>query len=145
MTISLLKFTVTLAFIQAVIATLGSLYFSEILLFTPCTLCWYQRIAMYPLVLILGVGLLDKDERVYRYVLPLSLTGWVISFYHILIQYSVIEESTNVCTIIGSCTQRYIDWYGFITIPLMSFIAFTVINILMIFYIVGRNRGEGNK
>lgn len=143
MTISLLKFTVTLAFIQAVIATLGSLYFSEILLFTPCTLCWYQRIAMYPLVLILGVGLIDRDEKLYRYVLPLSLTGWAISFYHILIQYGVIAESSYVCTLVGTCVQRFL--YAFISIPLLSFLAFTVINILMIFYIVGRNRGEGNK
>lgn len=123
------------ALIQAIIATLGSLYFSEILNFIPCTLCWYQRIAMYPLVFILGIGLLSKDKNVYKYVLPLSIIGWIIAFYHVLIQYGVIGESVNTCTVFGSCTITYIHLLDFITIPLMSLTAFTVINGLMFLYI----------
>lgn len=131
MKISIRRSILNFAFIQALVATLGSLYFSEIAHFTPCTLCWYQRICMYPLIVILGAGILENNKKIYRYALPLSITGWVISVYHNLIQYGVIPESTNICNAAGSCTQRYVDGFGFITIPLLSLIAFTVINVIL--------------
>jgi disulfide bond formation protein DsbB len=134
MKLFLQKYILPLAFVQALIATLGSLYFSEIAHFIPCTLCWYQRICMYPLTVILAVGILEKNKKIYRYVFPISIVGWIIAFYHNLIQYNFIPETIKTCSVIGSCTERYIDWYGFITIPLMSLTAFTVINIYMIIF-----------
>ena len=80
------KYILYLAFLQALIATLGSLFFSEILKFPPCVLCWYQRIAMYPLVLILAMGILKKDKNLPLYVLPLSIIGMLIGVYHNLLR-----------------------------------------------------------
>jgi disulfide bond formation protein DsbB len=126
-----------LAWLQALLATGGSLYFSEVMRFIPCALCWYQRILMYPLVLIILVGILLRGHRVREYVLPMSLLGLAISFYHNLLQYQLIAEAANTpCTLGGgaSCTTLWINWFGFVTIPLLSLIAFTVITLCMIFY-----------
>lgn len=138
MKISLNKLILLLAFIFVLVATFGSLYFSEILKFQPCTLCWYQRICMYPLVIILCVGILENDKNIYKYVLPLSIVGWIIAVYHNLIQYNIIPETIKVCSAIGSCTERYVNLFGFITIPLLSLIAFTMINVLMVVYFLQR-------
>lgn len=134
------KIILKVAFVQALIATLGSLYFSEIANFVPCTLCWYQRICMYPLVVILGIGIAEKKKDIYKYVLPFSIIGWLIAVYHNLLQYGIISESVYMCTAIGSCTQRYVNLYGIITIPLMSLVAFSVINICIAVYIVSRDK-----
>lgn len=123
-----------LALIQSIIATLGSLFFSEIMKLPPCVLCWYQRIAMYPLIAILTVGILRRDKKIYQYVLPLSLIGWGISLYHNLLYYKILPESVAPCTMGVSCTTKQIEWFGFITIPLMAFVAFSLINICMFLY-----------
>lgn len=120
-----------LAWIQALIATLGSLYFSEVMHLTPCILCWYQRILMYPLTVILAVGILNKDKKIHNYVLPLSIFGGAISLYHNLLYYGILPESVAPCTSGVSCTTRLIEWFGFVSIPLLSFTAFTIITILM--------------
>jgi len=125
---------VYVAFIQSITATLGSLYFSEIKHFTPCVLCWYQRILMYPLVLIILVGILRKDKLLYQYVLPLSITGWFVAFYHVLLQKGVLPESVAPCTLGASCTIKYTGYFGFLTIPMMSLLAFSVITICMLIY-----------
>ncbi len=126
--------TLYLAWLQSTIAMLGSLYFSEIAKFPPCVLCWYQRIAMYPLVAIIMVGMLLKDKKLPLYVFPLSITGWIIALYHNLLYYKILPESIAPCVNGVSCTTKFISWFGFITIPLLSLIAFTVINICMIVY-----------
>jgi disulfide bond formation protein DsbB len=123
-----------LAWVQALTATLGSLFFSEILKLAPCVLCWYQRIAMYPLVVILTVGILLRDTRLKFYALPLSLTGLGISIYHNLLYYKFIPESIAPCTTGISCTTRQIEWLGFVTIPLMALIAFTVTSLSLLLY-----------
>ena len=123
-----------LAWFQALIATLGSLFFSEVMQLTPCLLCWYQRIMMYPLVIVLTVGILLRDMRTKYYVLPLSLIGLSISIYHNLLYYGLISESLAPCTTGISCTTRQIEWLGFITIPLMALTAFIVITFSMLFY-----------
>jgi disulfide bond formation protein DsbB len=117
------------AFVVALVATLGSLAFSEILHLPPCVLCWYQRILMYPLVIILGVGILRKDTKVYMYVLPLSILGLAIALYHSLIQWGIIPDTLSPCTLGVSCTTRQINLLGFITIPFMSLVTFTLITI----------------
>ncbi len=124
---------VYIAWFQAIVATLGSLFFSEVMKFTPCVLCWYQRILMYPLVAILGVGILRKDKDVPYYVLPLSILGLIIAGYHNLLYYKIIPESNAPCIQGVSCTTKFFAWFGFITIPLLSLTAFTVITICMIF------------
>lgn len=129
---------VYIAWFQALIATLGSLFFSEIMQLTPCVLCWYQRIMMYPLLLILTIGILLRDQRLRFYVLPLSIIGLVISIYHNLLYYSIIPESIAPCTAGVSCTTRQIEWFGFITIPLLALTAFSVITFSIILY----KRGE---
>lgn len=121
-----------LAWVQATVATLGSLYFSQIMGLTPCVLCWYQRIAMYPLVIVLGVGILLRETRIKLYALPLSLIGLAIAIYHNLLYYGVLPESIAPCTTGVSCTTRQIAWLGFITIPLLALVAFAVISVCLI-------------
>lgn len=116
-----------LAWLIAIIATLGSLYFSEVQHFPPCILCWYQRIAMYPLVILISIGLLSRDKGLPRYVLPFSIIGLIIATVHVLLYYGIIPESNVPCSAGISCTTKYIEWFGFVTIPLLSLIAFSVI------------------
>lgn len=122
------------AWVQALIATAGSLYFSEVMRLPPCVLCWYQRIAMYPLVVVLAVAIVLRETRLRAYALPLSLTGLAISAYHNLLYYGVIPEGISTCMAGVSCTARQIEWFGFVTIPLMALIAFSVISASVFFY-----------
>lgn len=119
-----------LAFPVALAATLGSLYYSEVRGFIPCTLCWYQRILMYPLVLLIPIGLILRDEYLPRYVLPLSTLGIGVSTYHYLTQWGLFTEST-ACRVGVPCSARYVDYLGFITIPFMALTAFILITITM--------------
>ncbi|WP_251549765.1 disulfide oxidoreductase [Neobacillus muris] len=118
-----------LAWIASIAATLGSLYFSEVMHFIPCTLCWYQRIFMYPLAIILGIAAYRNDTGIYRYVLPLSIIGMMISGYHTLLQKIPYLRQFEMCTSGVPCSQDYINWLGFITIPILAFAAFTIITI----------------
>jgi disulfide bond formation protein DsbB len=122
------------AWIIALVATVGSLFFSEVMQLPPCVLCWYQRIAMYPLVLIIGTGIILRDARVKHYALPLCLIGLAISIYHNLLYYGLIPESITPCTEGVSCTSRQIEWLGFITIPLMALTAFVGVALCLILY-----------
>ena len=128
------KYALLVALIQAIIASMGSLFFSLVLNFTPCTLCWYQRICMYPLVVILAVAILKKDKHVPLYILPLSLTGLLFSVDHNLLGYGVIVENSFYCLPGTSCATPPAMWLGFITIPLLSFVAFAIITLSAIAY-----------
>lgn len=128
------KNIVYLAWLQALVAMFMSLYFSEIRALPPCVLCWYQRIVMYPLVAILPVGIMKNDKNLPLYVLPLSITGLIIAIYHNLLYYKILPESIAPCRAGVSCTTKLIEWFGFVTIPLMSLAAFTVITICMVIY-----------
>lgn len=116
-----------IAWATALIATCVSLYFSEVAGYLPCMLCWYQRIAMYPLSITLLASILIKDSRAWAYSLPLAIIGWLIALYHNLLYYNILAESDATCRAGVSCTTEYIQWLGFLTIPLLSLIAFTVI------------------
>lgn len=122
------------AWFVALVAMAGSLFFSEVMELPPCILCWYQRIAMYPLVVIIAVGIATRDVRWKFYALPLSLIGLAISIYHNLLYYHLIPESITPCKEGLSCTTVQIEWLGFITIPLMALTAFVLISLLTIFY-----------
>ncbi|TAK89155.1 disulfide bond formation protein B [Patescibacteria group bacterium] len=116
-----------IAFTQALVATLGSLALSEIAKLPPCVLCWYQRSMMYPLAIILAVGIVRRERQLWQYVLPLSLIGWIISLYHTLLQWKIIPDTLAPCVQGVSCTTVQVHLLGFITIPFMSLVAFTVI------------------
>ncbi len=128
------KYSLHIAFAQSVIATAGSLFFSEVMLLTPCKLCWYQRILMYPLIWIIGVGIVKKNTLVSLYVLPLAIFGWIIALYHNLIYYKIIPDFLSPCTLGVSCTTKFFAWFGFITIPLMSLVAFSIIIACVVSY-----------
>ncbi len=122
------------AWVLALFSTAGSLFFSEVMDLPPCVLCWYQRIAMYPLVLIIGIGIVTKDVRWRVYALPLALIGLVISVYHNLVYYGVVPESLTPCTQGVSCSERQIEWFGIITIPLMGLLSFFAITLAIILF-----------
>ena len=118
----------------ALLSATGSLFFSEVMQLPPCVLCWYQRIAMYPLVLIVGIGIALRDHRMKIYALPLTLIGLVIAIYHNLLYYGVIPESITPCTEGVPCNAVQIEWLGFITIPLMGLAAFASIALCLLLY-----------
>ena len=116
--------------IVAGVATLGSLYLSEIAHLIPCTLCWYQRIAMYPIAVILGIAAYRRDTMVRVYVAPLAVVGGVIAGYHYLIQWFPSLEGTS-CTTAVPCTTAWFRVFGFISIPYMALSAFTLVLVLL--------------
>jgi disulfide bond formation protein DsbB len=123
-----------LAWLQALVATVGSLYFSEVMRFVPCNMCWYQRIMMYPLVAVFTVSLLKRDDMARRYGRPLAVFGLAISIFHNLVYYNVIAESqVGICLASVPCTTRWFEWLGFISIPQMSLVAFIVITVCLAF------------
>lgn len=111
------------------IATLGSLFFSEVMKFIPCNLCWYQRILMYPLTIFFAFGFFTRDRRIFTYTYPLILIGNFLSFYHYGIQKLGFFHPVQLCSTGVPCSGIYINWLGFITIPFLSFIAFTLLHI----------------
>lgn len=121
--------TLYIALAAALTAMLGSLYFSEVRHYLPCNLCWYQRILMYPLVVILAVGLLRQDSNLPYYVLPLSLFGQGIATYHYLLEKTNIFAAPTACREGIPCTTPWINWGGFITIPFLAMSAFFIITI----------------
>lgn len=111
----------------ALVATLGSLYYSEVKGFTPCLYCWYQRILMYPIVLIAGIALFQKNSRIALTTAAFSLIGVLLSAYHYTTQkISFFQEHAGTCGDVP-CTAQYVNYLGFITIPFMAFTAFALI------------------
>lgn len=120
------------AWLVASISTLGALFLSEVMKLPPCVLCWYQRIFMFPLVLILPVALFPFDRKVVRYALPLAVPGLLFAIFHLLLIAGVIPESIRPCTQGIPCSEKTIEWFGFVTIPLLSALAFSTIIALLI-------------
>ncbi len=119
------------AWVLVTIATLGSLFFSEVMGVPVCVLCWYQRIAMYPLVLILAIGLLPYDPRVLRYAAALTGAGWLTSIYQVLLIAGIIPESAQPCVQGIPCSETHISLLGFLNIPTLSLLTFTTIGVLL--------------
>jgi disulfide bond formation protein DsbB len=126
----------------SLIATLGSLYFSEVLKFTPCDLCWFQRIFMYPQVILLGLAVIRKEYGIARYSLSLSIIGGTISLYHYSLQKIPFFQNYAISCGRISCTGQYINWLGFITIPFLALVAFFLISILSIAIIRKEKEGK---
>jgi disulfide bond formation protein DsbB len=121
------------AWLIATVSTLTALFLGEIMGYTPCVLCWYQRIAMFPLVLILAAGLFPFDPRVLRYSLPLAVTGWLLAMFHWGVASGVIAESMTPCSKGVPCSVEQIVWFGFLTLPMLSVFAFSGIIALLLF------------
>ncbi len=120
------------AWFLALAGTVGSLFFSEVMLYPPCVLCWYQRIALYPLVVTIAVGIATRDTSVVKYSLPLCLIGLVIAFYHNLLYFGIIPESITPCTEGVPCNAKQVELLGFITIPLMALGGFVSIAVCLL-------------
>jgi len=121
-----------LAWLIATLATLGSLFLGEVMGYTPCVLCWYQRIVMFPLVVVLAVGLFPFDPRVLRYALPFVVAGWGLALYHLLLVAGWIPEAIRPCQQGVPCSHVQVVWFGFVTIPLLSLAAFSLIAALLV-------------
>jgi hypothetical protein len=114
------------AFIVAAIATGGSLFFSEIAGYVPCELCWYQRICLYPLSITTLLAALAGDHRVARYLLPLPVVGAGVSVFHLLVENHVVATPKG-CQIGAGCTVKWINQFGYMTIPTLALTAFVLL------------------
>lgn len=120
------------AWLVALVATFGSLWFSEVRQFVPCTLCWYQRILMYPLAIVLGIAAWREDVGIVRYALPLSVFGAAVATFHLLEQKVPGFGFPEACRGGVPCNIAYIDWLGFITIPMLALVAFVLISVALV-------------
>jgi disulfide bond formation protein DsbB len=121
-----------LAFLVAATATAGSLYFSEVADFIPCTLCWYQRIAMYPLAVVLLVAAIRRDRSVRWYAGPIAAIGAVISTYHYLVEWFPSLEGSGVCAVSVPCTVPWFRQFGFVSLSFMALCGFLAIVVLIV-------------
>jgi disulfide bond formation protein DsbB len=119
-----------LAWVVALVTTLGSLYYSEVAHFVPCALCWYQRICMYPLSIILLVAAIRRDRSVWLTAGPLVLVGVGVAIYHTQLQ-AFPSQHSSFCTTLEPCTVRYVWEFGFVSLPFMALSAFTFIGIMV--------------
>ena len=122
---------VFLAWLLATLSTLGALFLGEIMGYTPCQFCWYQRIAMFPLVLVLAAGLFPFDPKVIRYALPLAIVGWLLALFQMALVVGLIPESVTPCQKGVPCSELQVVWFGFVSIPLLSVLAFSSIIALL--------------
>ncbi|PTN32372.1 disulfide bond formation protein B [Desulfonatronum sp. SC1] len=120
-----------LAWLLTIASALTSIFFSAVMQLPPCVLCWYQRIFLFPLAFIFTTGLFFCDKSVVRYALPLAGAGWLVALYQNLLVYGIVPESIKPCSQGVSCTESYFDLLGFLTIPVLSFMAFTIILVLL--------------
>jgi disulfide bond formation protein DsbB len=128
------------AWLIALVATLGALFSSEIMGLEPCVLCWYHRIAMFPLALMLGLALLPFDARVVRYALPLALAGAATAAYHTLLVWGLVPKDLVPCGQGPSCAEVKFELLGFINLPLLSLTAFALI-VILLWTLKSRNSG----
>ncbi len=130
--------TLWVAWVAAFVATLGSLFYSEVIHFLPCRLCWFQRIAMYPMSVILLIGAIRKEALVRIYALPFAFGGLGLSIWHYLTQTFPSLEGGS-CDPNNPCSAKYVDVFGFVSIPFMAGAGFTLIAVLLIFYVRASN------
>jgi disulfide bond formation protein DsbB len=117
-----------LAFFVAALATGGSLFFSEIAHFAPCELCWFERICIYPLAIVMLLIALADDRRAARYLLPLPIVGAGLAVYHVLVERGVVSQ-TRGCAVSapGGCATKWVDELGYVTIPVLTLTAFALL------------------
>ena len=132
-----------LAWLVAAIATAGSLFLSEVAGFLPCELCWYQRIAMYPLAVVTLLAAVFNDYGAARYLLPLPVVGAAISVYHLLVEHGFVAQ-TQSCLVSapGGCATKWIDRFGYVTIPTLALTAFALVFAFLLFAVIDGHRDE---
>jgi hypothetical protein len=121
-----------LALLVAATATAGSLYYSEVVGFTPCELCWFQRICMYPLVAVLAVGVVRRDRGAGWYAAPLVAVGAPLGLYHWLVERVPSIASSTSCSLAAPCAVPYFEELGYITLAFMAMSAFLLIGALLV-------------
>lgn len=131
-----------IALATAWLALAGSIFISESLRIPICILCWYQRILMFPLSVIIPVGMITRDRFLPWYVLPLSLGGFLVAVYHNLLQWHIIPETLAPCSLGVSCVDRYTVWGDFLTPPLLSMSAFGLISVCFLILIYQRKHEQ---
>lgn len=128
------RFLLLFAWFISIAASTGSLYFSEVMKFIPCTYCWYQRILMYPLTILLGIAYFKRDFSIRFYVLPLTILGFLIGCVHYLEQ--KVHLISNVfgatCRSVVPCSTIEFELFGFVTIPFMALTAFMFITFALL-------------
>lgn len=138
------KYGLYAAWFVSIIATAGSLYLSDVLMYEPCKLCWFQRIFMYPLVIILGIAAYEQNPRMTKYALPFSIIGGSISIWHILEQKIPGFAKLVPCKVGIPCNFDYLNWFGFITIPMLALTAFILITVILFWVRSERDGVEAN-
>lgn len=128
------------AWLIATASTLGALFFGEIMKLPPCSLCWYQRIFMFPLALVLPFGLFPFDRKVVRSIVPLVGIGGVLALLHVLLVEGIVPERIAPCRQGVPCSETVIEWFGFVTIPLLSLASFATIAVLLTLALARRPR-----
>ncbi|RLB78149.1 MAG: disulfide bond formation protein B [Deltaproteobacteria bacterium] len=122
-----------LCWLMVTVSATISVFFSSVLEYEPCVLCWYQRICLFPLIFIFATGLFPTfDKSVIKYALPLTIVGGLIAFYHTLLYAGIIPENIQPCSKGVSCTEKYFELFGFVSIPMLSFFAFSTLVTLLI-------------
>jgi len=116
----------------AMAATLTSLFFSEVMELVPCVLCWYQRICIFPLAIILLLGLFPLDKHIIKYALPFAVIGFMFTLYHLALFYGLIPEGLKPCTQGIPCDDDSMILFEFLPIPLLSLAAFGSITVLLL-------------
>lgn len=132
-----------LAFLVSAVATGGSLFFSEVGHFVPCELCWFQRITMYPLSITTLLAALFNDYRAARYLLPLPIVGAGISGYHLLVENGIVKQ-TQACVAAapGGCVTKWINEFGYLTIPTLALTGFVLVFAWLLFAAVGESNPD---
>lgn len=119
------------AWLVATLSTLGALFLSEVMEVAPCVLCWYQRVFMFPLVFVLASGLFPPDRGVLHYATPLVVVGWLVALFHLLLTRGYIAETMTPCTQGIPCSRIDVEWFGFLTIPMLSLLSFSAIGLAL--------------
>lgn len=123
-----------LAWLAVLAGVMGSLYYSEIARYVPCVLCWWARIFMYPLAILLPIGIARRDFKIYLYILPLAVLGLLTTLYHNLLYFQVLPERVAPCQNGVSCLGVNVQLFGFMDIPLMAFLGFLFITVVLIIF-----------
>ena len=120
------------AWLIAAVSALGALFVSEVMALPPCVLCWYQRIFMFPLAILLPLALFPFDRGIVRYALPLAGGGALVALFHVLLVAGIVPERMVPCSQGVPCAEAQLAWLGFVTLPLLSFLAFLAISALLL-------------